>query len=402
MKAFELSETLKMKIDTPEFKKLLTPGLLKLGELYSKNHRDLRIVGGAVRDLILQKEPKDIDLATTALPQESLKLLKANGINTIETGLQHGTITAVIDSIPYEITTLRVDVETDGRHAEVEFTNSWEKDAERRDLTANAMSIDLDGNLYDYFGGVSDIKSGKTKFVGDAEQRIQEDYLRILRYFRFKGRSNNLEFDKDIFSAIRHNSKGLDNISGERIWMEMKKILSIDKNNIRKIIGAMGKAGVGVYIGLDLIDLYEFANVAHKVDDPYLRLASLIDTVDDLNTLDQRWKFSQDEKQLLTFIIENRDQSIDWQIVQDMYTNKKIKKEWVLKLLKYNDRSRMIEKLKNWVVPTFPVTGYDLIQAGIKQGPELGEKLKELEDHWKRTGYKKTKDELLKSAWIYK
>lgn len=165
---------------------IISPDVKTLGELFSRNGFEIRVVGGAVRDVALGKSPKDIDLATDATPQEMQKMFDRAMIKHIPTGIEHGTLTAVLNNEPYEITTLRADTETDGRHAEVKFVKSWEEDAKRRDLTYNAMSMDIEGNLYDYFGGMDDLQDKVSKFVGDAEQRIKEDYLRILRYFRFK------------------------------------------------------------------------------------------------------------------------------------------------------------------------------------------------------------------------
>lgn len=158
--------------------------ILELGKIFKANGFEIRLVGGVVRDLLLGKTPKDVDLATTATPDQMIALARTNNLRYIETGLQHGTLTFVVDGEPYEITTLRVDKETDGRHATVEYTTDWHTDAERRDLTYNAFSLDLNGNLYDYFNGLKDLKNKTTRFVGDPNKRIQEDYIRILRYFR--------------------------------------------------------------------------------------------------------------------------------------------------------------------------------------------------------------------------
>ena len=172
------------KLDSPEFHQLCSPDLLRLENIFSSQGYTLRVVGGAVRDLLLGKKPKDIDLATDCIPQEMVKLLDSAGVRHIPTGLQHGTITAHMSDGDYEITTLRVDKNTDGRHAEVEFTKDWKVDANRRDLTINAMSLSLDGTLFDYFNGQQHIANRRVEFVGSAKLRIEEDYLRILRYFR--------------------------------------------------------------------------------------------------------------------------------------------------------------------------------------------------------------------------
>lgn len=173
------------KLNTSEFHCIRSAELLRLEQLFSSNGYTLRVVGGAVRDLLLNRPPKDIDLATDCTPDEMVKLFEAAGMRYIPTGLQHGTITVHTCEGDYEITTLRVDRVTDGRHAVVDFTKDWEVDASRRDLTINAMSLSLDGSLFDYYNGQTHIAEQKIEFVDDAKKRIEEDYLRILRYFRY-------------------------------------------------------------------------------------------------------------------------------------------------------------------------------------------------------------------------
>lgn len=216
------------KLDTPEFKSILTPELFMLAAPFEQRGYDLRIVGGAVRDILLGIEPKDVDLGTNATPSEMIEMFKKNDLRYIETGLQHGTLTVHVNKRDFEVTTLRIDAETDGRHAKVLFTNDWRLDAERRDLTFNAMSLGLDGTLYDYFGGREDLYNHRVKFVGDPKSRIEEDYLRILRYFRFYGRIALLEdnHDEKTLNVIKECAEGLKKIAVERIWIEVSKILT--------------------------------------------------------------------------------------------------------------------------------------------------------------------------------
>ena len=158
------------KLDTGAFRQIMTPELMKLGKTFNSKGYSIRVVGGAVRDLAMKKYPKDIDLATDATPAQMEKLFKDNNIRYKPTGIQHGTITAIIDRTPYEITTLRADTETDGRHAKVDYVKDWKEDARRRDLTYNAMSLDFKGKLYDYFGGMDHLQDRVSNFVGDADQ----------------------------------------------------------------------------------------------------------------------------------------------------------------------------------------------------------------------------------------
>ena len=215
------------RLDTQSFRDLLTPDLLQLESLFRSRGYTFRMVGGVVRDLLLGLSPKDVDISTECTPDAMIKLFQENGIRYIPTGIAHGTVTVHVDSADYEITTLRLDRVTDGRHAVVEFTKDWREDAERRDLTINAMSLEFDGTLYDYFDGQKHLSEKKIMFVGDARRRIREDFLRILRYFRFYGRiapSPDLHYP-DTLEAIRETAQGLQQVSAERVWLEMKKIL---------------------------------------------------------------------------------------------------------------------------------------------------------------------------------
>ena len=237
------------KLDTPSFKALLTPDLLQIESIFRKNGYGFRLVGGVVRDLLLEKTPKDVDIATECTPAAMMELFESHNIRYIPTGLEHGTVTVHINDNDYEVTTLRIDRVTDGRHAEVEFTKDWREDAERRDLTINAMSLDLQGNLYDYFEGQKHLAEKKIIFVGDARKRICEDFLRILRYFRFYGRIVPYPDQHDLatLDTIRETAEGLIQISVERVWMEMAKILT--GNHAPHLLNTMYSLKVAKYIG---------------------------------------------------------------------------------------------------------------------------------------------------------
>jgi len=246
------TRTIMSKIESPYFKDVLTPELNQLSDLFDKYGYEIRIAGGAVRDLLMDKSPSDVDFATTATPDQMKDMFTKENIRMINAlGEKHGTITARInDTVNFEVTTLRIDKVTDGRRAEVEFTKDWNIDANRRDLTINSMFLGLDGTLYDYFNGKEDIKNKVVRFVGNPVTRIQEDYLRILRYFRFYGRIST-ESDnhcEETIEAIRNNVEGLKIVSGERIWMEWKKILV--GNYAGELTLKMIEVGLGPYIGL--------------------------------------------------------------------------------------------------------------------------------------------------------
>ena len=364
-----------------DVKSVITSSIKKLDKVFKSNNYELRIVGGAVRDLALDKTPKDIDLATDATPDEMMEILDKSGIRHIPSGLEHGTITAILDNEPFEITTLRADKETDGRHAEVEFVKSWEEDAKRRDLTYNAMSMDMEGNVFDYFGGMDDLQDKVSKFVGDPEERITEDYLRILRYFRFQGRLSTPTWDEDTLKAISSNSEGLKKISAERVWQEMGKVLS--GNNVANILDYMAKTGVSKVIGLSTNDL-------NKVKDNGNSIVALAQTG---NTIDiaKRWKLSKVQATMLDFLVKNKNNSLDQKKVEDMIADG-VDKALITALASLQGKDVNIDA----EVPNFPVTGAYLIAKGMKPGPEIGAKLGQLKQKWKDSNFKSTKDELLK------
>lgn len=218
-----------VKLDNDLFKSIFTTELHDLLKIFKKYDHEIRIAGGAVRDLLMNKKPTDLDFATTATPVQMKSMFETENVRLINmNGEKHGTITPRINNLEnFECTTLRIDVITDGRHAEVEFTKDWLLDANRRDLTINAMFLGLDGSVYDYFFGYEDLKNRRVRFVGNADTRIKEDFLRILRYFRFYGRiaTSADNHDPETLKTIANNAEGLQRISGERIWVELKKIL---------------------------------------------------------------------------------------------------------------------------------------------------------------------------------
>lgn len=237
------------KLETQSFKALLTSDLLQLESVFRTGGYGFRLVGGVVRDLLLEESPKDVDIATECTPDAMMKLFEVHGIRYIPTGLQHGTVTAHFVDRDYEVTTLRIDRVTDGRHAEVEYTKDWREDAERRDFTINAMSLDLQGNLYDYFEGQRHLAEKKVVFVGDARKRIREDFLRILRYFRFYGRivPSPGAHDAATLEAIQETAGGLGQISVERVWVEVGKILQ--GNHAPHLLHTMYSLQVARHIG---------------------------------------------------------------------------------------------------------------------------------------------------------
>ncbi|XP_036387800.1 CCA tRNA nucleotidyltransferase 1, mitochondrial [Megalops cyprinoides] len=402
-----------MQLKTKEFQSLFTDGLNGIAELFEKNQFELRIAGGAVRDLLSGKRPDDVDFATTATPDEMKSMFQAAGVRMINNkGERHGTITARLHNENFEVTTLRVDVQTDGRHAEVEFTTDWQKDAERRDLTINSMFLGLDGTLYDYFRGYEDLQNRKVRFVGSAAQRIQEDYLRILRYFRFYGRVADQpgDHEPETLQAIQENARGLAAISGERIWVELKKTLT--GNHAAHLLEVIYDLGLAQYMGLPAGgNVEELKRVWQQAQDwspkPMTLLSALLRCSEDVDRLDLRLKISKEEKNLGLFLVKHRRDLLKSEDGSDSlrpYTDFIIDSREpdahskVCELLKYQGEDRLLVELKSWSIPRFPVSGHDLRKMGITSGKEIGIILQQLRDVWKKSRYQMDKDELLSSV----
>lgn len=398
-----------MKLDTPQFHTLFTPELNKLITLFEQYKYELRIAGGAVRDLLMDNVPHDVDFATTATPDEMQKMFEKEQIRMINTkGETHGTVTCRInDKENFEVTTLRIDVTTDGRHAEVEFTKDWQLDALRRDLTINSMFLGFDGTVYDHFNGKDDLDRKKIRFVGDAEARIQEDYLRILRYFRFYGRiaPNADDHEHETLKAIKGNMHGLAGISGERIWVELKKIFI--GNHAGSLVKLMMELGMAKYVGLpEKANTAEFKKVYERCEDldpqPMTVLPALMEGEEDVYKFHERVKMSRDEQRLGLFIIQHRGDdfgSDPFHHCQDLLCDTAGKEprtqDRICELLKYLDNREVLKRFKAYTPPKFPITGYQLIEKGVPKGPIFAKILAALRDIWKKSNYTLSAEELM-------
>jgi tRNA nucleotidyltransferase (CCA-adding enzyme) len=350
---------------------------------------DARVAGGAVRDALLGVQPKDWDVATSLVPTAVQKLANDAGFAVLPTGLQHGTVTVMVNKMPLEVTTLRVDVDTDGRHAEVSFTDSWTLDAERRDLTMNSMFMDADGTVWDFFNGQADLANGVVKFVGSASKRVQEDFLRILRFFRFVGRMGSVVFDADAVRAIQRNATGLQKVSGERVWMELEKILT--GNNLEEVLLSMQETGVLSVVGVSTpnVEAAVRANAMNARAETVL--AALVDTVEVAEVVANAWKLSNHERTTLMFVTANSDNLhhldhkvlVDWQKMVVVYG-----KDVTLELMRLTPNHAMVVSVDGWVVPVFPVNGQHMTTLGVKPGPEMGRKLKALKQAWLDSDFK--------------
>lgn len=353
----------------------------------------MRVVGGAVRDLAVGIQPKDIDFATDLLPEDVMRIMENAGFEVIPTGLAHGTVTVVADKVAYEITTLRADVETDGRHAVVDFVRDFETDAARRDFTINALSADRSGRVFDYFGGLDDLVSGRVRFVGNAEKRVQEDYLRILRYYRFCARFGSHE-DEEAVQAIRNNAQGLKRVSVERIWREVSQIFSHPDGVLQ--LNRMHCDGVTDVIGLpwqpDKASLFEA--VRSYTSNPALLVGVICGNEPSADYVALRWKFSlkaTDDAMMAAAVI--CDPSFDpkhWKIRQvEGYPSSVL-----LPVLCATGRTEAAGALF-MEVPVFPIYGRDLIAFGVQPGRELGQMLRDLETKWKDSDFRLSRDDLL-------
>jgi len=364
------------------------------------NESKVRFVGGCVRKSICGEIIDDIDLATSLETDQIKKKLNKENIKLIDTGIEHGTITAIINKKKFEITTLRKDILTDGRHAKVEFTSSWNQDASRRDFTINSIYADIEGRIFNPLNGVEDLKNGLIKFIGLPEERIQEDYLRILRYFRFFTAYSKVDFDQDIIKSIKKNINGLNKISNERIFDELTKILNLKKSynlfynkNSKEIILSI----------FPQFKHYERLKILNSLDkkfrnkyDNYLILALLIvDKSDNYEYFCHKYKVSNNIKKRFKNICTHYENIKS----SSFFSKKNIKKliyflskEHVLDLLlfsicinkKINTLSveKLIDYVNACVKPKFPISGGYLKNYGYESGKELGKKLKFLEDKW--------------------
>jgi tRNA nucleotidyltransferase (CCA-adding enzyme) len=377
----------KTKIDAEKMKAVLTPAVKHLTKIVSDTGHEIRIVGGAVRDLLDNKVPHDIDLASTATPTELIEILDANGIKHLPIGIEHGTVVAVYNGEQLEITTLRTDTVTDGRHASVEFTRNWKADAERRDLTFNAMSLEVNGRLHDYFNGAAHLTNRSAIFVGDAATRLQEDYLRILRYFRFQSRLASPVWDESTLDAIEMNAVGLKMISGERISSEMFKILESD--NIQQVLGHMGTTGVLRMIGLPNPSTQDMPALSN----PIVRLASMLGTDAAVNTLQARWKLSNKIVAALRFLVTHKRDDVTLKSLKVMLANG-VDMLYVMALASLTHNNHLLPAIKQWRIPLFPVTGHDLMAVGIA-GKAIGDTLAALRVNWADSEFTLSKQELV-------
>ena len=374
---------------------------------FQNQNYKLKLVGGCVRKLITEEKIDDMDIAINIEPEKIKKVLVEQKIKFVETGITHGTITVLINDFKFEITSLRKDLSTDGRHAKVEFTSNWEQDAQRRDFTINAIYSDISGEVYDPLNGIKDLKNGIIKFIGDPNQRIQEDYLRILRYLRFYTQYNKNKFHDEIaIKAIKRNLDGLAKISKERILEELFKMMKL--NNFSKLFEDEFCRFIILSI-LPQLRNYNRIKILNKISykikkqiDKILLLSILIvDETDNCNFFLYKYQLSNEDKKRILFI----KNSFKNYSKQYLYSKKNLlkltylsDKSSVIELLiflifvnpkKISNIENLIDYIKEKTIPEFPINAKFLKEEfNFLEGKQLGDALKKLEKQWIDDGFK--------------
>jgi tRNA nucleotidyltransferase/poly(A) polymerase len=371
-------------------------------------------VGGCVRKIINKEKVHDIDLAVNLKPTEVCEALNSKKIKYYESGIEHGTITALINNTKFEITSLRKDVDTDGRHAKVEFTNSWKEDASRRDFTINSIYADIDGSLFDPFNGKKDLENGKVHFIGDSELRIKEDYLRVLRYIRFFLDYSRTKHESKTIKIIKKNLIGVSKISPERLLDEFQKLLKSknflkltkDKDclEIIKLVFPQLK-NISIFNKLNSFAKKNFANV----DFIFLISLMTIDETDNVDYFIYKFNISNKDKKRLLFLNTFNSQKITSKTFSEKNLNKIFYlngKQAVLDIIYFKvfrsskvdeDLINLIDNFKKKEIPLMTVKAHMLMEKyNIPEGRELGNKLKAIEEVWINNNFKISDKEVQK------
>jgi poly(A) polymerase len=369
----------------------------------TKGGGEARFVGGAVRNALIGAPVSDVDIATPLLPDEVTRRLEAAGLGAVPTGIEHGTITAVAFGKPVEVTTLRRDVSTDGRRATVAFTTDWTEDAQRRDFTMNALYAVTDGSVFDPTGGLADLEAGRVRFIGDANARIREDYLRILRLFRFHAWYGRGDLDETAVAAAAANKSGIAPLSGERIQAEMFKLLTApDPMPVLREMDARGILAEVLAASADLKRLERLVAIDREINlssDSLLRLAALLPT--ERKTADaivQRLRLSNADRDRLMTAVTSGDDVLTpasralYRLGEERFRDA-VRLRWAAG--DSRDWPALLALADEWTAPKFPLTGDDVMAAGIARGPRIGQVLSELENWWVDSDFKPTREALL-------
>ena len=380
-------------------------------ENYSETS-ELRYVGGCIRKILNNETIDDIDFAVNLKPNECIEALKKHNIKYYETGIEHGTVTAIIGNKKFEITSLRKDISTDGRHAKVEFSDNWLEDASRRDFTINSIYADIDGNLYDPFNGKRDLDLGKVEFIGNAEKRIKEDYLRILRYVRFFLNYSKLEHSNKVKKIIKQNINGISNISSERLLDELKKIIKL-KDFLKLFKDLFCEEIIRlIFPQFKNFEIFKkLNNFAKKnlseVDYIFLISLMIIDDTDNVDYFLFKFNISNVNKKRILFLKKFYDEKINknffseknlWKV---LYYNGKQSLQDLLyfEIFKSKNANKklinLIDFFKDKEAPIFPIKAKSLIEKyNISEGKLLGIKLKKIEEKWINNDFKVSEKEV--------
>lgn len=382
------------------------PALQQLFAAAEARGGEIRAVGGCVRDFLLGIAGGDIDLASTLHPEIVMQMAEEQGWKAVPTGLAHGTVTVVLPGRAVEITTLRRDVSTDGRHAQIAFTTHFEEDAARRDFTMNALYMDRYGIIDDFYDGAADIAAQQVRFIGDAHARIREDGLRILRYFRFLATHGKPPAEVEALAACTHHKFMLEKLSGERIQQEMKKLLgAVDPSYAlaQMALMAFGEALTTMPWKNGLLQRLLQLEAQHKLaPSPWVRLLVLVPAEQRINVaayVCTRWRLSRADTQVLEFLTAPPPLPNDAAIKEAL---RHYKRDWIMDALLLNavddetlSLNRLLPVARSFETPVCPVTARDLLARGMREGPELGALLRSLERRWIDSDYRLSAQELL-------
>ncbi len=385
-------------------------GLRRLMEAIKAGGGEARFVGGCVRDALSGRAVRDVDLAVDLPPEKTAEILAGAGLKVVPTGIAHGTVTAVADHKGYEITTLRRDVETDGRRAKVVFTDDWQADAARRDFTFNALYADDRGKIFDYFEGQADLARGHVRFIGQARDRIREDVLRILRFFRFHAWFGLGPPDEAGLVACQELSHLLPQLSAERVWREISKLLAAQ--NPLPAWQIMQGQGILVHVlpeATEVARLERLLTVTHEYDaqtSSLVRLAALLKPEASAVAVAQRLRLSNKEagrlEALRALPVRLRESLEAKSLRRVLYASGAAEVRDALCLLGAQepglDLQEALAEIGRWEKPLFPVQGSDILKLGVAAGPAVGERLRAVEAWWVEQDFRPVRAECLARA----
>ena len=380
-----------------QLKKILQlPEVEKVFKAFGEN--PIFLVGGCVRDTLMNKSVTDIDFATPCEPLEVIEILNKSEINYIDIGIKFGTVTAIIDDKKYEITSFRKDISTDGRHAEVEFSKEMEADAARRDFTINALYVDKDCKIYDFYNGQEDLENAILRFIGDPKARIKEDYLRIMRFFRFLASNNAQSFDNDLLTILKTEAPNLLKISKERLWDEFTEILKSENPITALTLMQKNSIFLNISEGLQVEESFEnLISIESKIKyvDPILRLSLLFDNnLKKIENFVNNFPLSSNDSKTLLKLGEMNEKIVSYISMKEVrfllykigvcdFKNQIIL-NWARDVQNKNEVNwrSLYEVAISWERPKFELDSKDVMGMGINEGPLVGIILKEVEEWW--------------------